>query len=63
MLFVALARATEQRVRELDVQNLASTAWAFATAGQWVGELFTAIATTAERWMNELKRQNHNKPP
>ena len=34
LLFTALARATEHWVSEFTSQNLANTAWAFATVGQ-----------------------------
>ena len=43
VLFRALARAAEQRVGDFKAQNLANTAWAFATAGQLDSQLFTTF--------------------
>ena len=48
-LFVVLALAAEQLVCEMKEQNLANTAWAFATAGHASPELFNAISAEAFR--------------
>ena len=56
-LFTALAATAERRVWEFNEQELASTAWAFATVGQKDEKLFTALAAAAERRMWEFKQQ------
>ena len=56
-LFIALARAAERRVSDFKPQNLANTAWAFATLGQSDAPLFAALARAAERRMGDLKPQ------
>ena len=43
---------------DFNVQNLANTAWALATAGQNDVLLFAALATAAERRMGDFKAQN-----
>jgi len=45
---MALARAAEQRLGDLNVQVIANTAWAFATASQPDAPLFTALARATE---------------
>ena len=54
-LFMALARAAaaEQRLRDSHAQNLANTAWAFATLGQLDVQLFTALAREAEQRLGD----------
>ena len=47
-LFMTLARASDQRVCDFDAQNLANTAWAFATAGQSDAQVFAALAKAAQ---------------
>ena len=47
MLFAALARAVQLRMRELSAQGLVNTAWAFATLGKWDQKLFAALARAA----------------
>ena len=47
LLFAALARAAERRLSEFKPQELASTAWAFATVNHRDGKLFAALAITA----------------
>ena len=53
-LFTALARTAEQRMGEFNVQNLANTAWAFATVGHQKEQLFKALARKAERCMRNF---------
>ena len=43
---------------EFKPQNLANTAWAFATAKQLDAHLFSALARMAERRVGEFKPQN-----
>ena len=43
---------------DFKAQNLANTAWAFATAGQNDALLFAALATAAERRMGNFNVQN-----
>ena len=50
-LFSMLAAAAEQRMRDFNSQNLANTAWVFATMGHKEEGLFTALAAAAERRM------------
>ena len=57
VLFTALARAAERRMCEFKAQELANTAWAFATASQPDTSLFTALARAAEWRMCEFKAQ------
>ena len=58
-LFMALARAAvaEQRMRDFSSQELANTAWAFATVGHQREQLFASLAAAAEQRMWELKSQ------
>ena len=48
-LFKALAKMAERRLDQFNAQELANTAWAFATAGQQDEQLFKAVAKMAER--------------
>ena len=57
-LFTALARSAERCVGELKAQELANTAWSFATVAQPDVQLFTALARTAERCVGEFKAQH-----
>ena len=50
-LFVVLARASEGRVGMSTAQNLANTAWAFATIKKSGEKLFVALARAAEGQM------------
>ena len=43
----ALERAAEQRVSDFNMQELANTAWAFATVVERDAQLFTALAREA----------------
>ena len=48
-LFKSLARAAVQRVSEFNTQNLANSAWAFATVNWRDEKLFTAFAREREK--------------
>ena len=48
-LFAALAQEAERRISDFKPQELANTAWAFATAGHAAPALLDAIATEAVR--------------
>ena len=48
----------EWRLDQLKVQNLANTAWAFATVGQQDAQLFKALAKMAERRLDEYNAQD-----
>ena len=47
----------ERSVGDFNTQDLANTAWAFATAGQSDAVLFTALATVAEQRMEDFDAQ------
>lgn len=53
-LFRALAKAAERCMGDFKAQEVANTAWAFATGGQSDGQLFTALARVAERRMDDF---------
>ena len=57
----ALTRATELRLGDFKVQDLANTAWAFATASQQDAQLFAALARVAEPRMSDFKVQDRAK--
>ncbi len=44
-------------MRDFDSQNLANTAWSFATVGHKEARLFTALAAAAERRMRDFNSQ------
>ena len=52
-LFKAVAKMAEQRLDQFNVQNLANTAWAFATVGQRDSQLFEEVAKMAA-WRLDL---------
>ena len=52
-----LARAGEQRLVDFNMQELANTAWAFATASQLHAQLFAVLARTAELGLRDLNVQ------
>ena len=56
-LFRTLARASEQRVGGFNAQELANTAWAFATIGQLDAKLFTTLARASERQVGGFNSQ------
>jgi hypothetical protein len=57
-LFTALARASECRVGEFTTQELANTAWAFATVGRSDPSLFLALAKNAVKRVNTFNAQD-----
>ena len=57
ILFAAVAMAAQRRMRDFNPQNLANTAWAFATAGQKEALLFAALTTAVQRRMGDFKPQ------
>ena len=57
-LFTALAAAAQPRVKDLNSQELATTAWALARVEYKDKQLFTALAAAAQRQMTEFKSQN-----
>ena len=52
-----MARATELRLGDFNVQGLANTAWAFATVSQLHAELFAALARAAQQRMGAFDAQ------
>ena len=57
MLFQSLARAAERRLGEFNGQELANTAWAFATASESDAQVFAALARAAERRLGDFNVQ------
>ena len=47
----------ERRLDEFNAQNLANTAWAFATVGHQDEQLFKALTKMAERRLDEFNAQ------
>ena len=47
----------EQRLDEFNMQNLANTAWAFATLGQKDEQLFKVLARMVEGWPDKFSAQ------
>ena len=56
-LFAAIAKEAERRLDQFNAQQLANTAWAFATVGQKDEQLFKALAKMAERRLDEFNAQ------
>ena len=56
-LFAALARAAEWRLSKIKPQELANTAWAFATVNHRDEQLFAALARAAELRPGEFNPQ------
>ena len=56
-LFAAMAKEAEQRLDQFSAQELANTAWAFATEGQQDGQLLKALARMAERRLDQFNGQ------
>ena len=56
-LFAALVRAAERRLSEFNAQELANTAWAFATVNYRDEKLCAALAIAAERRLSEFNVQ------
>ena len=58
VLFAALARSAERRLGELNAQELAKKAWAFARADQPNVLLFAALPWVAEWRLGEFNAQD-----
>ena len=56
-MFAALARAADLRLSDFNVQALANTAWAFATASQSDALLFAMLAREAEWRIDDFNAQ------
>ena len=54
LLFAALATAAERLMGELNSQELANTAWAFARACQKDASLLAALATAVQQGMGNF---------
>ena len=54
-LLAALASAAERRLSEFNVQELANTAWALATAIHRDEKLLAPLAKAAERCLSDFK--------
>jgi len=57
-LFGALAKAAERRLGDLNPQDLANTAWAFAMVDQKAASLFAALAAAAELHLGDFNPQD-----
>ena len=57
LLFPVLARPAERRLTEFHPQEVANTAWAFATVNYRDEKLFAALAIAAELRLSELNPQ------
>ena len=57
-LLEALARTAEWHLGDFNMQELANTAWAFATANQPDAQLFAALARAAELRLGDFKVQD-----
>ena len=49
-----LAKTAEWRLGDFNVQELANTAWAYATANQPDAQVFAALARTGERCLGDF---------
>ena len=56
-LFTTLARAAEWHLGNFNIQGLANTAWAFATASQSDALLFAMLAREAEWRIDDFNAQ------
>ena len=56
-MFALVASVAQRRVGEFKAQNLANTAWAFATADQSDAPLFALVARKAQRRVGEFNAQ------
>ena len=56
-LFTAIAKEAKHSLDQLNAQELANTAWAFATVGQKDELLFNALARMAERRLDQFNVQ------
>ena len=57
-LFTELAREAKRRAGDFKQQDLANTAWAFATVGNADAPLFTALAREGQRRAGDFNPQN-----
>ena len=57
-MFRVLTSMADWRATEFNAQDLANTAWAFATVGSSDEKLFVALASTAERRVSEFDVQS-----
>ena len=53
-LFVARAKIVELCLSDFNVQHLANTAWAFATASQLEAQLFAVLGRAAELCLSDF---------
>ena len=53
-----ISKEAKRHLDQFNAQNLANTAWAFATAGQQDGQLFKALARMAEWRLDKFSAQN-----
>ena len=53
-----MARAAGWHIDEFNSQNLANTAWAFATTGRSDPQLFVVLARASEQRIGEFSAQN-----
>ena len=57
-LFAVLARTAELRLLDFNVQEIANTAWAFATASQSDAQLLAVLARAAGLGLGNFNMQN-----
>ena len=57
-LLTALAREAERRLDDFNPQELANTAWSFATASHQDAQLFAALARVAELRLGDFEVQD-----
>ena len=53
-LFKAVAEMAERHLDQFNAQDLANTAWAFATVGQRDEQLFKSLAKMEERRLDQF---------
>ena len=56
-VYGGFSRDAERRLGDFSAQQLANTAWAFATASQRDALLFAALARAAERRLGDISAQ------
>ncbi len=57
-MFTVLAMVAELHVDQFNVHRLASTAWAFASAGRFDGSLFGVLARVTEQRVSDINAQD-----
>ena len=57
-LFKALAAAAQQHMNDFNSQELANTAFAFATGTHYDKQLFTGLAAAAQQCMKDFNSQD-----